>query len=153
GRNGEAKDAFFQALIPQAPAVLLPGQDLEAIPDPVAEDKPVPREGIVTEGLADKRAEAVEGLAQIHGGQAEETTNGRRQAQHDGCASAARRWRRAAGSKPCGIRRRRPLPRTSSRAGAAGGSVSWRTSMGTNVSGSSALAPADDDWPRRRRQA
>src|SRR5262249_59117423 len=29
--GGEAKDSFFKSLVPQAPAVLLPGEDLEAI--------------------------------------------------------------------------------------------------------------------------
>src|SRR3954451_7203331 len=66
GREGEAKDACFEALIPQAPTVLLPGENLEAIPRAVAEDEPVSREGIVAEGLADEGAETVEGLAQIN---------------------------------------------------------------------------------------
>src|SRR3954467_2760112 len=38
GRHREAKDSCFKSLIPQAPAVLLPGEDLEAIPCAVAED-------------------------------------------------------------------------------------------------------------------
>jgi hypothetical protein len=71
GRQGKAKDAFFEALILQPPAVLLPGEELEAIPRAVAEDEPVSREGIVAESLTDEGAEAVEGLAQIDGGQAE----------------------------------------------------------------------------------
>src|SRR5207244_7199756 len=94
GKHGEAKDSFFESLIPQAPAVLLPGEDLEAIPCAVTEDEPVPREGIVAKGLADEGAEAVEGLSEINGGQTEEDANRWRQAQHDGSSSAARRWRR-----------------------------------------------------------
>src|SRR3954469_10835171 len=84
GKRGEAKDSFFESLIPQAPAVLLPGEDLEAIPCAVAEDEPVPREGIVAKGLADEGPETVEALAEIDNGQAKEDADRRRQAQHDG---------------------------------------------------------------------
>src|SRR5262245_48009326 len=80
GRQGKAKDACFEALIPQAPAVLLPGQDLEAIARAVAEDEPVAREGIVAEGLADEGAKTVERLAEIGGLGAEEDTDARREA-------------------------------------------------------------------------
>jgi hypothetical protein len=58
--SGEAKDALFEALVPQAPAVLLPGEDLEAIALAVAENEPVARQGVVAEGLADQGAETVE---------------------------------------------------------------------------------------------
>jgi hypothetical protein len=52
--------AFFPLLlVPQAPAVFLPGQDLEPVPLTVLEDKPVPREGVIAEGLADESTEAV----------------------------------------------------------------------------------------------
>jgi hypothetical protein len=60
GRGGEAKDSSFKSLIPQAPSVLLPGQDLEPVALAVAEDEPVPGEGVIAEGLADEGAEAVE---------------------------------------------------------------------------------------------
>src|SRR5262249_4867192 len=39
GRDGEAKYTFFKSLIPQAPAVFLPGQNLQTISRAVAEDK------------------------------------------------------------------------------------------------------------------
>src|SRR5262249_50872390 len=145
--SGEAKHAFFESLIPQAPAVLLPREDLEAIANAVAENEPVPRKGIIAEGLADEGAETVERLAEIDDWQAEEDTDGRRQAQHDGSSRAARRRRRATGSKPWGMRRSRPLPRTSSSAGPGSGE-SWRTSRGTKVTGSSAAAAGDGCWPR-----
>src|SRR3954467_12957350 len=41
GRRGEAKYACFKALIPQAPAVSFPGQNLQAITSSVTEDEPV----------------------------------------------------------------------------------------------------------------
>jgi hypothetical protein len=58
GSGGEAKGPLFESLIPQAPAVLLPGKDLEPITLAVLEGEPVPGEGVVAEGLSDKGAEA-----------------------------------------------------------------------------------------------
>src|SRR4051812_15609826 len=41
----KAKDAFLKALLPQAPAILRPREDLEAIARTVTEDEPVPERG------------------------------------------------------------------------------------------------------------
>jgi hypothetical protein len=51
GRSGEAKDPLFESLIPQAPAVLLPGEDLEPVAGPIAEREPVPGKGSVPRAL------------------------------------------------------------------------------------------------------
>src|SRR5262245_8352880 len=47
GRGGETKNPLFESLIPQAPDVLLPRQDLEPVAGAVTEDEPVPGKGVV----------------------------------------------------------------------------------------------------------
>src|SRR5262245_10561532 len=115
GRHGEAKDALFEALVPQAPAVLVPAPDPEAVARAVAEDEPVAGEGVIAERLADESAEAVERFAEIGRLGAEEDADAGRKAQHAGPSRAARRAWRVAASKPGGTRMQRPLARTSSR--------------------------------------
>src|SRR5437667_12702097 len=65
GRHWEAKDARFQALVPDGPAIFFPGQDLEAIAGAVAEDEPVAGQGVSGQRLLDQGTESVEALAEI----------------------------------------------------------------------------------------
>ena len=63
--RGEAKNALFKSLIPQAPSILLPGQDLEAVASLVAEHEPVSRKRVIAQRLADEGAEPIETFAEV----------------------------------------------------------------------------------------
>src|SRR5262249_11868954 len=108
GRGGGGQDGGFEGRDPQGTTRLLPGDGVEAGGGAVAENEPVAGERVITEGLADEGAEAVEGFAEIGGLSAEEATDARTEAQHEGSSKVARRAWRVAGSKPGGMRRQRP---------------------------------------------
>src|SRR5205085_143226 len=65
--HGEAKDPLLQSLVPDGPAVCIPGEDLEAVTTTVAKDEPVAGQGISAEALLHQGRQAVEGFATIDG--------------------------------------------------------------------------------------
>lgn len=63
---GPMETLFLQAFVPEDKAVLLPAQDLDFIPGPVAEHEQRLHEWIKRHLLLDNRSQAIDGLAHIH---------------------------------------------------------------------------------------
>jgi hypothetical protein len=61
--SGEGEDTSFEPLIPQGPAVLFPGEDLESVTASIFEDEPVSGEGVVACVLSHECGKPVKGLA------------------------------------------------------------------------------------------
>jgi hypothetical protein len=121
-------------LIPDRPAVFLPGEYLEAVPGPIPKDEPVARQRIAAEGLPHQGPEAVKALAKIDRIEAKEDSQGRRKAQHVASSRRATRSRITLSATVGARRRRRPLRRTTS-IGASSVDGGVGRAMGTNVTG------------------
>src|SRR3954462_1725409 len=105
----------------------VPRRARRVTPDPgaaaVGEDREVPRERVLAEGVAGDPGQAVVALAEVDRGGGDEDPEGGRQADHGRAPMASRRRRRVSGSKPgaTAIRRLLSRIRTSGSAGAAAG--------------------------------
>lgn len=75
--------ALLEAFVQDPKSGVIPDQDLQSIPAPIAKEKEMPRERIQIEALAHQRGQAINRAPQIGGPGGHVDPNRRRNRQHD----------------------------------------------------------------------
>jgi len=79
----QLKAADFQPLVPNAQAIVIPEENLDAIPAAIHKQKQMPRQRILLENLLSQAHQAIEAVSQVGGSSAEKDPDRGREAQHD----------------------------------------------------------------------
>jgi hypothetical protein len=106
--GGKEEGAFLQTVVVEGKAVAHPGEDLESVASPVAEDEEVTGGGITSEERSDDAREAIDSFATILGLNGEIDGTGHAERDH---AESPRAWMSRArwwGSAERGTRKRSP---------------------------------------------
>src|SRR5262249_49905161 len=118
-RRGKAEGRSMKSLVEQTVPVVIEPEDLEAIGSPVGEYEEAAAARIGAELLLHGEREPIEGAAHVDGLGADEDADASR--DHALASSASTKRTRAAGSKSCGTRSRRPRSSSISRRPTGGG--------------------------------
>ena len=154
--RGKAEGSFFEPFVEDGQSVVVvPPEEFDAVAAFGTKDEEIARERILAEVLLDDAGKSVKTFTHVGGDGAEENAAGQSEGHHEDFSRRVRSSASLRGSKPGGIRRTRPLAKTSSRGMAWGvGSRRSGTKAGVGVGGGEGVdvEGRSPRWRRVRRQ-